>query len=215
MTRGMPLEQTSQLGQQNLESLLGRHPADREHDTGRRRDAEPRAPRRPPIVAGMEGVDVDAVRNEVTTIAGDAQRGHPVDQLGGAARHHRGAAQRLAHQQSNARFLGEEDVAAVDADRQRHPPRQRPGRDSVGHDPVGVQQVVAAPPPAGGEGLGARRGRRAEPPAWPRSSPARRPRGCGRSRGSRSARAHSGRCARERRRRSTRRPRRERAARAR
>jgi hypothetical protein len=73
--------------------------------------------------------------------------GKPSRSIGRTARQQLGPAQGAADPMAHQRPFGEEDVAAVEADRQGRGTDQRRRHQGVGHHPVGVHQV----PAAGGE----------------------------------------------------------------
>ena len=138
-------EQPGEGLQEDLEPLLGGHPADAEEERRALRHAELLAPEAPPRRIGREGRHVHAIRDDPRALGRKAEGAHAVHELRRAAGEEARPRQRPPRQRPRPRLLGEEDVAAVEADGQRRLPHRRCGDHPVGHDPVGMDEVEALP----------------------------------------------------------------------
>ena len=126
--------------------LVAMRPTPSSHDS-LSGDTQPLAPGLATRATRPEDVRVDAIGNHFAMPTSLTQRPHPVDELGRAAGHELAPAEESPNARAQQPSLGEKHVTAVKPVRQ---PRRRtavghrrPGSESVGHDPVGVNPVEA------------------------------------------------------------------------
>jgi len=135
---------------QDLESLLGCHPAHPEKERCRGWNPQPCPPggaRRPVWRVGSESPDVHAVGDDPRPLGRKAQGADALDQLRRAAGEERRPAEGETGERPRSRLFGQEDVAAVEADGEgRRPPAGSAGqRHPVGDQEMGLDEVEAPP----------------------------------------------------------------------